>query len=183
MFLRDTTGPTCRGLVFPEGDIADPNAQRGYRRVAIISVGLFFGCSEGGILRVPTASEEDPRRETAGSNSHHVPEARCSRKGTVQPQRAADWCSLKGTLQTQMSNELPTGWHRRFLTIFRAPLERILAFSADGRKKTRGEKPRVRIRVVLPRPGVPARGHHRPNVPRPGFPERGHCRPTFQHGF
>ena len=52
----DATGPTCRGLVFPEGDIADPNAQRGHRRVAAVGVGLFFGCSEGGFLRV-SASE------------------------------------------------------------------------------------------------------------------------------
>ena len=51
-----TTGPKSRGLVFPEGDIADPNAQRTYRRVGAVGVGLFFGCSEGGFLRV-SASE------------------------------------------------------------------------------------------------------------------------------
>ena len=48
----DTTGPKSRGLVFPERDIADPNAHRGYRRVGSVGVGLFFGCSKGGFLRV-----------------------------------------------------------------------------------------------------------------------------------
>ena len=46
----DTTSPKSRGLVFPEGDIADPNVQRGYRRVGTVGVGLFFGYSEGGFL-------------------------------------------------------------------------------------------------------------------------------------
>ena len=31
---RDTTSPKSRGLVFPKGDIADPNVQRGYRRAS-----------------------------------------------------------------------------------------------------------------------------------------------------
>ena len=47
-----TTGPKSRGLVFSEGDIADPNAQRGYRRAGTVGIGLFFGCSEDGFLRV-----------------------------------------------------------------------------------------------------------------------------------
>ena len=44
----DTAGPKGRGLVFPEGSIAGANAQRGYRRVGTVGVGLFFGCSKGG---------------------------------------------------------------------------------------------------------------------------------------
>ena len=73
----DTTGPESRGLVFPEGDIADP----------------------------------------------------------------------------QMSNEATDGLAPSVFAIFRAQLERILAFFRQRAKKTRGEQPRVRIRVVLPRPG------------------------------
>ena len=91
----DNTGPKCRGLVLPEGDIADPNTQRDYRRVGTVGVGLFFGCSEGGFLRV--SASESPSRGTVGSDSHHAPEACCSRKGTLQAQRAEDWCSQKGT--------------------------------------------------------------------------------------
>ena len=33
-------------------------------------------------------------------------------------------------------------------------------------------------RMVLPRPGAPARGHYRPKEPRTDVPSRGHCRPT-----
>ena len=39
----DTTGPKRRGQVPPEGDIAGPNAQRGYGRVGTVGVGLCFG--------------------------------------------------------------------------------------------------------------------------------------------
>ena len=88
----DTTGSKSRGLVFPEGDIADP----------------------------------------------------------------------------QMSNEATDGLAPSVFAIFRAQLERILAFFRQRAKKIRGEKPRARIRVVLPRPGVPRRGH---------------CRPKFHRGF
>ena len=43
----DNTAPTFRGPVFPEGDIADPIPQRGYRRVGTVGVGPFFVCSKG----------------------------------------------------------------------------------------------------------------------------------------
>ena len=84
----------------------------------------------------PPASEENPRRETPGSDSHLAPEACCSRKGTLQAQRAEDWCSQTGTLQTRnCPTTPPTGWHRRFFSIFRAQLERILAFFRQRAKK------------------------------------------------
>ena len=67
-----------------------------------------------------------------------------------------------------MSNEATDGLERSVFAIFRAQLEWILAFFRQRMKKTGGEKPRFWIRVVLPRPGVPRRGH---------------CRPKFQHGF
>ena len=31
-----TTGRKCGGLVFPDGDVADPNARRGLRRVGSV---------------------------------------------------------------------------------------------------------------------------------------------------
>ena len=71
------------------------------------------------------------------------------------------------TLQTQKSNEATDGLAPSGFDHIRAQLEQILAFVRQEAKKTRGEKPQVRIRVVLPRPGVPGRGH---------------CKPKFQHG-
>ena len=58
---------------------------------------------------LPPASEEDSRRATVGSGSHHAPEAWCSRKGKLQAQRGEDWCSQKKTLQNQISNEATDG--------------------------------------------------------------------------
>ena len=89
-------------------------------------------------------------------------------RGTLQAQRAKEWCSQRGTLQAQMSNEATNGLAPSVFAILRAQLERILAFSRQRAKKTRGKKLRVRIRIVLPKPGVPGRGY---------------CRPKFQHGF
>ena len=67
-----------------------------------------------------------------------------------------------------MSNEATDGLAPSGFAIFRTQLERILAFFRQRAKKTRGKKARVRICVVVPRPGAPGRGH---------------CRPKFQHGF
>ena len=79
----------------------------------------FSGAARAASYEFPPASEEDPRRETPGSDSHLAPEAWCSRIGTLQAQRAEDWCSQQGTLQThKCSTRLPTGWHRRFLPFF-----------------------------------------------------------------
>ena len=44
---------------------------------------------------------------------------------------------------------------------------------------TRREKPWVRTRIVILRPGVPGRGYYRPELRRPGVPGRRHCRPKF----
>ena len=57
----------------------------------------------------PPASEEDPRLETAGLDSHHAPEAWCCRKKTLKAQRAVDWCSQRGTLHTQLFIEATDG--------------------------------------------------------------------------
>ena len=69
----------------------------------------FSGAIRTASYELPPVSEEDPRRETAGSGSHHAPEAWCSHKETLQAHRAEDWCSMKGTLQTQVSNEATKG--------------------------------------------------------------------------
>ena len=79
----------------------------------------FLGAMRGASYEFPPASEEDPRRETPGSDSHVAPQARCSRKGTLQAQRAEDCCSQKGTFHThKYPTRLPTCWHRRFLPFF-----------------------------------------------------------------
>ena len=55
---------------------------------------------------------------------------------------------------------------------------RLLTSFRQRVRRTRGEKPRVRTRILLPRPGAPARGHYKPKEPRTGVPRREHCRPT-----
>ena len=56
----------------------------------------------------PPASKEDPRQKKAGSDSHHAPEAWCSRKRPLQAPRAGNWCSRMGTLQAQIPTRLMT---------------------------------------------------------------------------
>ena len=53
----------------------------------------FSGAARAASYEFPPASEEDPRRQTPGSDSHLAPEALCSRKGTLLAQNAEDWCS------------------------------------------------------------------------------------------
>ena len=51
-------------------------------------------------------------------------------------------------------------------------------------RRIRGEKPRVRTCVLLPKPGAPAMGHYRPKEPKAGVLTRGHCKPTnVQRGY
>ena len=52
--------------MFPEGEIADTNIQRSYRRVGNVGVGLFFGCSEGGFLRVSASEWGGPEARNHG---------------------------------------------------------------------------------------------------------------------
>ena len=145
----DTVGPTCRGLVFLQGDIAYPMAQRGYRRIGtdglapVVSVGLFFGCSTAASYEFPPASKGDPKRETAGLDSHHVPVVWRSHKGTLQARRAKDWCSQRRHCRPNCPTRLPMGWHRPGLTIVWTKAERILAFfptirEEDPRPETAG---------------------------------------------
>ena len=98
----DTTGPKTPGLVFPEGDIADANVQRGYRRVGTVGFDHLSGAIRADSCVFPPTSEEDPRRETAGSASRRAPEVGCSSKGTPQAHSAEAWSSQTGTLQAQI---------------------------------------------------------------------------------
>ena len=70
----DVTGPKSRRLVFPEGDIADPNVQRGYRRVGTVGFCHFLGAVKANARVFPPTGEEDPRRDTTGSDSRRAPE-------------------------------------------------------------------------------------------------------------
>ena len=99
----DTTGPTSGGLLFLEGDIADPNVQRGYRRVDTVGFCHFSGSIRADSRVFPSTSEEDPRRETTGSDSRRSPEAWCSRKGTFQAQ-------IPTRLLILLSNTPQTKW-------------------------------------------------------------------------
>ena len=163
---EDTAGSNWRGMVFPLGDITDPNVQRGYRRVCTAGVGLFSGAARPASYDFPPASAENSRRETPGSDSQIAPEAWCSRKETLQAQRAEDWCSQKGTLKThKCSTRRPTGWHCRF-GYFSGAVRVYYHVSRQRAKTIRAETPGVRICVVLPRAGVPGRGR---------------CRTKFQH--
>ena len=67
--------------------------------------------------------------------------------------------------EPQMSNEATDVLAPSDFVIFRAQLVRIFALF---RQRTKKDPRRVRIRVVLPRLGVPGRGH---------------CSLKFQHGF
>ena len=76
-----------------------------------------------------------------------------------------------------MPNEATAGWHRRCWSLFRVQRGRLLTSFRQRVRRTRGEKPRVRTRIMLPRPSVPARGHHRLKEPRTGVTRRGQWRP------
>ena len=65
----------------PEGDIADLNVELGYRRVGTVNFAAAVRADSCFFL--PT-SEEDPRHETACSDSRRAPEAWCSWTGTMQ---------------------------------------------------------------------------------------------------
>ena len=95
--------------MFPEGDIADPKTNEATDGLAPLVLDSFLGATRAASYEFPPASEEDPRRETAGWDSHYASEAGYSRKGTLQAQSAEHWCSQKGTLQTQMSNKATDG--------------------------------------------------------------------------
>ena len=94
------------------------------------------------------------------------------------PARSAGPYSRKSTEESHLSSRRS----RLEPLPLRAQLEQLLAIFRRRTKVIRGEKPWVRIPIVLPRPGVPGRGHYS-KLPRPGVPGRGHCRPKFPARF
>ena len=86
----DITGPSSRGLVFPEGDIANPQMSNEATDVGFCH---FSGAVRAYSRAFPPTSEENPRRDTTGSDSRRAPEA---------------WCSWTGTLQAQISTQVLT---------------------------------------------------------------------------
>ena len=61
----------------------------------------------------------------------------------------------------------------------RTQLEQLLAVFRQRAKVIRREKPWVRTRIKVPRPGGPGRRLYKPKLPRAGDPRRGHCGPKF----
>ena len=100
----DTTGPKSRGLVFPEGDIADPQMSNEATDGLAPSVFAIFRAQLARILALfHQRAKKDPRRETTGSDSRRAPEAWCSRTGTLQPQ-------IPTRLFTLLSDTPQTTW-------------------------------------------------------------------------
>ena len=105
-------------------------------------------------------------------------------RGTLQAQRAEDWCSQRGTLQTQMPHDATDGLATSVWTLFRVQRGRLLTSCRQRVRRTRSEKPQVRTTILLLRHGAPSRGHYRPKKLRTGVPRRGHCRRTnVQRGY
>ena len=85
--LGDTTGPKSRGLVFPEGDIADPQTSNEATDGLSPSIfDIFWAQLERILALFRQRAKKDPRRETTGSDSRRAPEAWCSRTRTLQAQ-------------------------------------------------------------------------------------------------
>ena len=119
--------------MFPEGDIAD--AQRGYRRIGTIGVELFLsGAVRAASYEFPPASEEDPRLEPRVRTCIMLPRPGLPARGHYRSNELRTGVPRRVHCIPKCPTRLPTGWHRRFLAIFRAPLEQILAFSANERR-------------------------------------------------
>ena len=98
------------------------------------------------------------------------------RGGYYRPKVPRSDVPRRGHCRPKCPTRLPINWQHRFLSLFRAHLGRLLVGFRQRSKKTRGEKPRARTHIVLPRSGVPAGRHYRPKVPRTSVPRRGYCR-------
>ena len=86
--------------MFPDGTLQTQMPNEATDVLAPSVLDSFLGAARAACFESPPASEEDPRRETPGSDSQLAPEAWCSRKGILQAQRTEEWCSQQGTLQT-----------------------------------------------------------------------------------
>ena len=66
-----------------------------------------FGRSESCFLRF--YAKERQGHDAESSDSRRDPEAGCSQWGTLRAQRAEDWCSQTGALQTDIPNTASDG--------------------------------------------------------------------------
>ena len=73
-----------RTCILRRGNCRPTNVQRGYRRVATVGLCHFSGAVRADYRAFPPTSEEDPRQETAGSDSRRAPEVWCSQTRTLQ---------------------------------------------------------------------------------------------------
>ena len=72
--------------MFPKGDNAVPNAQRGYRRVGTVGFCHFRAQLERILALFRQRTRKDPSRDTTGSDSSGAPEAWCSWTAILQAQ-------------------------------------------------------------------------------------------------
>ena len=82
-------------------------------------------------------------------------------RGHCRPEEPSTGVSRRGHCRPKCPTRLPTGWHRRVFGHFSGAVRADSGVFRRRAKRTRGEKLRDRICVVLPRPDAPARGHHR----------------------
>ena len=104
-------------------------------------------------------------------------------KRTLQAQRAEDWCSHKEKLQTQMPYE---DTHRLAASVsdsFSGAVRAAYYEFPQRVRRTRRKKLQDRTRIMLPRPGVPARRHCRPTEPTTVHLEGDIVDPNVQRGY
>ena len=119
-----------------------------------------------------------------GSDSHHAPEAWCSRKGTPQAQRAEDWCSQTGILQTQTSkatsDRLAPSGVNHFLGAVRAD---FCVFSADEHRESEARNRGLGFASCSRGLVFPQGGTTGPKCRGLVFPDGDIAGSKFRHGF
>ena len=79
----------------------------------------FSGAARAASYEFPPASEEDPSRETPGSDSQFCSRGLVLSQGDTTGPKSRGLAFPEGTLQThKCPTRLPTGWHRRFWIFF-----------------------------------------------------------------
>ena len=99
MFLRGTLqAQSAEDWCSQRGALQTQKPNEATDRLAPSVLDSFSGAVKAATYEFRSASEADPRRETAGSDSHYAPEAWYAHKGTLRAQRAEDWCSEKNNI-------------------------------------------------------------------------------------
>ena len=171
----------CREVVLSEGPWQTQVPKEAIDGFAPSVLDTFSGSLSTASYEFWPTSEDNPRRETGGFDSHHGSEAWCARKGTVQAERAETGVPKREYHRPKCTPRLLTGKHSRFLNIFREFRVYSRAFSPT-KKKTRDEKPVFRFAscsrgLMFPRgyiTGPKCRGLVCPDGDIAG--------PKFQHG-